>query len=99
MASYFRYADSRELRVLPSRSSGADLLKLQRQIARFGASVAGMPSLIAAEAADGVLVVYDGVTRATRIAKLSPGTLVPVTVIAKVRRAFGQDPKIGDLLP
>jgi hypothetical protein len=66
---------------------------------KFGAVNVGMPPLLVCEATDGVLVVYDGVTRATRIAKLAPGTLVPVEVIAKVRRAFGNDPKIGDLLP
>jgi hypothetical protein len=58
-----------------------------------------MPPLVGAEAADGVFVVYDGVTRATRIAKLSPGTLLPLEVIATVSRAFAKDPKIGDLLP
>ena len=62
-------------------------------------SAAGMPSLIAYEAADGVLVLYDGVTRATRIAKLAPGTLVRVQVVGRLRRAFATDPSIGDLLP
>jgi hypothetical protein len=99
MPSYFRDVDPRELRVLPSRYSGADLAKLQRQIAKFGSSCAGMPPLIVAEAADGVFVVYDGVTRAMRIAKFSPGTLVPVEVIAKLKGSFARDPKIGDLLP
>ncbi len=51
------------------------------------------------EAADGALVVYDGVTRATRVAKLVPGTLVRVEVIGKLHRAYGHYPKIGDLLP
>jgi hypothetical protein len=51
------------------------------------------------EASDGVLVLYNGVTRATRIAKLAPGTLIRVQVIGRLRRAFGADPKIGDLLP
>jgi hypothetical protein len=45
-----------------------------------------------------VLVIYNGVTRATRIAKLAPGTLVPVEVIGKLRRAYGLDPSIGDTL-
>jgi hypothetical protein len=43
-------------------------------------------------------VIYNGVTRATRVAKLAPGTLVRVEVIGRLRRAFGADPKIGDLL-
>jgi hypothetical protein len=99
MPSVFRDVDPRELRVPPSRPSGADPVKLQRQIARFGASSAGMPPLIVYEGTDGVLVVYNGVTRATRIAKLAPGTLVRVEVIGRLRRVYGPDPKIGDLLP
>ena len=99
MPSDFRDVDPKDLRLPPSRSSGADLAKLQRQIAQFGASIVGMPPLWVYEAADGVLVVYNGVTRATRVAKLAPGTLVPVEVIGKLRRAYGNYPKIGDLLP
>jgi hypothetical protein len=37
--------------------------------------------------------------RATRIAKLSPGTLIRVEVIGKLRRAAATDSKIGDVLP
>ena len=99
MPSDLRDVDPRELRVPPSRRSGADPVKLHRQIARFGASSAGMPPLIVYEGTDGVLVVYNGVTRATRIAKFAPGTLVRVEVIGRLRRAYGPDPKIGDLLP
>ena len=99
MPSDLRDVDPRELRVPPSRRSGADPVKLHRQIARFGASSAGMPPLIVYEGTDGLLVVYNGVTRATRIAKLAPGTLVRVEVIGRLRRAYGPDPKIGDLLP
>ena len=99
MPAGFRDVDPYELRVPPSRPSGADPLKLQRQIAQFGASVVGMPPLWVYEAADGVLVIYNGVTRATRVAKLAPGSLVRVEVIGKLRRAYGQYPKIGHLLP
>jgi hypothetical protein len=95
----FRDVDPRELRVTPSRRSGADPFKLQLQIARFGVSTVGMPPLWVYEASDGVLVIYNGVTRATRIAKLAPGTTVRVEVIGKFRRAYARDPKIGDLLP
>jgi hypothetical protein len=98
MPSEYRDVDPRELRAPPSRPR-ADPIKLARQIARFGASSAGMPPLIAYEAADGVLVIYNGVTRATRIAKLAPGTLVRVEVIGRLRRKFGQEPRIGELLP
>ena len=60
--------------------------------------VGAAPPIIAYEGSDGVLVIYNGVTRATRIAKLSPGILVPVEVVGRLRRAYGADPKIGDLL-
>ena len=43
MAADFRDVDPAELRLPPSGLSGADLYKLQRQIARFGKSAVGMP--------------------------------------------------------
>jgi hypothetical protein len=51
------------------------------------------------ESSDGVLVLYNGVTRATRIAKLSAGAFIRVEVVGKLPRPFARDPKIGDLLP
>jgi hypothetical protein len=99
MPSRFLDVDPRELRVPSSRNSGADPIKLQRQIARFGASSDGMPPIIVYEGLDGYYVIYNGVTRATRIAKLAPGALVRIEVIGRLRRAYGPDPKIGDLLP
>lgn len=98
MASDFRDVDPRELRLPPSRGSGVDPFKLHAQIATFGSSTAGMPPLWVYEAADGVLVVYNGVTRATRIAKLIPGATVRVEVIGTLRRAHAALPRIGDLL-
>jgi hypothetical protein len=95
----FRDVDPRELRVPPSRRQGADPAKLARQIALFGRSAVGMPPPWVYEGADGVLVVYNGVTRATRIAKLSPGVLIRVEVIGTLPKAYAADPKIGDLLP
>src|SRR5437868_443637 len=99
MPSTFRDVDPRELRVPSSRFGGADLFKLHRQMARFGASNTGMPPIWVYEASDGVLVITNGVTRATRMAKLAPGTLVRVEVVGRVPRACGQLPKIGDLQP
>jgi hypothetical protein len=46
-----------------------------------------------------MLLLYNGVTRATRIAKLAPGTLLRVVVIGILPKAFAGEPKIGDLLP
>jgi hypothetical protein len=58
-----------------------------------------MPSPWVYEASDGVLVLYNGVTRATRIAKLAPGTTIRVEVVGTLRRAYASEPKIGDQLP
>ncbi len=58
-----------------------------------------MPPPWVYEASDGTLVLYNGVTRATRIAKLAPGTLIRVEVVGKLRRAAASDSKIGDVLP
>jgi hypothetical protein len=97
MLQDFRDVDPRELR-LPSRR-GADPFKLQSQIARYGASSAGMPPPWVYEAPDGVLVLYNGITRATRIARLAPGTTIRVEVVGTLRRAHGGEPKIGDDTP
>src|SRR5438128_1576185 len=91
--------DPRALRLPPSRSSGADPTKLQRQIARHGKSTAGMPRIVVYRAADGELVIYDGVTRATRVAKLSPGSTVPVEVIGDLPSPGGRRPTVGERLP
>jgi hypothetical protein len=95
----FRDVDPRELRVPPSRRQGADPVKLARQIALFGRTVIGMPPPWVYEGADGVLVLYNGVTRATRVAKLSPGDLIRVEVIGKLPRPLSANAKIGELLP
>jgi len=94
----FRDINPRELRVPPSRPQ-ADPGKLQRQIARFGRSAAGMPPPWVYESSDGVFLLYNGVTRATRIAKFSPGTLIRVEVIGQTRRPCAGYTKIGDVLP
>jgi hypothetical protein len=95
----FRDVDPRELRLPPSRRQGADPAKLQRQISLFGRSSDGMPPLWVYGGTDGTLVVYNGVTRATRIAQLAPGALVRVEVIGKLPRAFAANLKFGDSLP
>lgn len=96
--SDFRDIDPRELRPATSRRNGADPIKLHRQMARFGTSTDGMPPLIVYESSDGVLVIYDGVTRATRIAKLAPGRTVKVEVIGQLRQAYSSQKTIGELL-
>jgi len=95
----FRDVDPCQLRVPPSRRQGADPAKLARQVALFGRSTVGMPPPWVYEGTDGTLILYNGVTRATRIAKLTPGILIRVEVLGKLPRAFAGEPSIGDLLP
>jgi len=92
--------DPRLLRVPSSRFGGADPYKLARQIAQHGSSIQGMPPIVVIRGKDGELQIFNGVTRATRIAKLLPGQTVPVEIIDDLPRAdFSQFPRIGDLLP
>jgi hypothetical protein len=58
-----------------------------------------MPPLEVSRGNDGELVINNGVTRATRIAKLSPGTLVRVELIDDLPIPVGAFPSIGDLIP
>jgi hypothetical protein len=93
------------LQVLPeslhlpgSRQQGADAVKLQRQLAKHGSSILGMPPLEVKRGSDGELVIYDGVTRATRVAKYLPGTLVRVEVTGQLSKPVGGLPKVGEKL-
>jgi hypothetical protein len=95
----FLDVDPRILRLPRSRRSGADPFKLHRQIAQFGTTIRGMPPLEVSRGSNGELVINSGVTRATRIAKLLPGTLVRVEVIDDLPIPVGSYPKVGDLVP
>jgi len=99
MPRQFLDVDPRILHVPPSRRSGADPYKLQRQIAKFGSSAAGMPVPWVYRGSDGELQLYNGVTRATRIAKLARGTLLRVEVVGNLAASVGHLPTIGDLVP
>lgn len=92
----FLDVDPRTLHLPTSRLSGADPLKLHRQIARFGTSIVGMPPIEVYRGTDGELMIFDGVTRATRVAKLLPGQLVRVEVIDDLPTAVGHVPIVGD---
>ncbi len=98
-ASEFLGVNPRTLRLPPSRSSGADPVKLQRQITRYGNFIVGMPRLIVYRASDGELVIYDGVTRATRVAKLLPGQSVSVEIIGDLPSPGSHYPTVEDQLP
>src|SRR5437588_411183 len=55
MSQSVREVDPGELRLPPSRASGADPWKLHQQIRKFGSSKDGMPPLFVYEDLDGVL--------------------------------------------
>jgi hypothetical protein len=48
---------------------------------------------------DGELVINNGVTRATRVAKLLPGVSIRVEIIDDLPIPLGSFPSIGDILP
>lgn len=58
-----------------------------------------MPPLEVSRGTDGELVINNGVTRATRIARLSPGTTVHVEIIDDLPIPVGSFPSIGDSIP
>lgn len=91
--------DPRSLHLPTTRLSGADAYKLQRQIARFGASIDGMPCPEVYRGRDGKFVIFNGVTRATRAAKFLPGRMITVEIVDDLRQPVGHLPTIGSTLP
>lgn len=98
MPREFLDVDPATLHLPGARHGGADPYKLQRQIAKHGSSLAGMPPIEVSRGTDGELVINNGVTRATRVARLRPGTVVPVEVIDELPIPVGSYPTIGELL-
>jgi hypothetical protein len=94
----FLDVDPAKLRLPGSRRDGADPSKLQRQIGRYGTSIEGMPPLEVSRGRDGEFVINDGVTRATRVARCSPGTSVSVEVIDELPVPVGDLPTVGERL-
>lgn len=96
----FLTVDPAELFLPPSRSQGADPGKLARQISKYGDSLAGMPALQVTRGKDGHLRINDGVTRATRAAKLTPGEQVTVEVIHNLPKLdVTRMPRVKERLP
>jgi hypothetical protein len=96
--SQIREVDPAELRLPSSRAAGSDPWKLHRQMRQFGSSKAGMPPVFVYEDPDGLLEIFDGVTRATRMAKLAPGVTVPVIVIGRYRNSRTASRRRGETL-
>lgn len=98
-APEYHHVDPLVLRLPSSRIAGADPAKLQRQIARHGKSIQGLPPIFVYRATDGEFIITDGVTRATRVAKLIPGQLVCIEVIGHYPTPGSKLPTVGDRLP
>jgi hypothetical protein len=90
--------DPASLHLPGSRSDGADPTTLHRQFRKHGLSIEGMPPLDVKRGSDGELVIYDGVTRATRVAKYLPGTAITVEVTGELKSPVGSLPRVGDKL-
>ena len=92
----FLQVDPASLHLPGSRRDGADPVKLRRQLAKHGASIARMPPPEVKRGSDGELVIFDGVTRATRVAKYLPGTPITVEVTGKLKGPVGGLPTVGE---
>ena len=92
----FLQVDPATLHLPGSRRHGADPAKLRRQLTRHGSSIAGMPPLNVKRGSDKELVIYDGVTRATRVPKYLPGMLVTVEVTGELLGPVGSLPTVGE---
>ena len=96
----FLDVDPSSLHLPWGRKDGADPVKLTRQIAKHGKSITGMPPLFVTRGKDGLLRIIDGVTRATRVAKLLPGQTVRVEVVDNHPSwDFSRHPTVGERLP
>ena len=94
----FLKVDPCSLHLPTTRPNGADPVKLQRQIAHYGTSTEEIPPILVYRGSDGALIIFDGVTRASRIAKLRPGILVAVEVIGNFPFPCGHLPTVGERL-
>ena len=92
----FLQVDPASLHLPGSRRDGADPIKLHRQVAKHGFSIDGMPPPEVKRGSDGELVIYDGVTRATRAAKYLPGTPITVEVTGALNAPVGGLPTVGE---
>jgi hypothetical protein len=92
----FLQVDPASLHLPGSRRDGADPVKLHHQFAKYGTSIDGMPPPEVKRGSDGELVLFDGVTRATRVAKYLPGTSITVEVTGQLKGPVGALPTVGE---
>jgi hypothetical protein len=68
-------------------------------MARFSKSTIGMPPIEVSLGSDGKYMINNGVTRATRVAKLFPGVTIQAEIIDTLAHSVGSLPTVGDRLP
>ena len=96
----FRDVDPGDLRLSPGRQDGAVASRYHKQVKDYGAGMTGMPPIEVTEGRDGLLMINNGVTRATRIHYLAPGQSVTVEVIeVKPKANFSRLLRVGDVAP
>jgi hypothetical protein len=66
---------------------------------RHGKSTQGTPTAPAYRGTDGELVSFNGVTRATRVARQLPGQMIRLEIIDDLSAPVGPWPTVGDKLP
>ena len=93
------YVDPATLVLPPSMPGGVNLAKFWPQFSQYGTSIDGMPPVQLWEYDDGGYVLSAGLTRATRIARFSPGTLVPAIVESRLSGPTPRRRTVGDVLP
>ena len=76
----FRWVSPGELRLSPTRPEGADNYKLAMQVVEYGSSTEGMPPIEVIVGKDGEMIIFNGVTRATRAYQYHPNDPVLVEV-------------------
>jgi len=90
------FVDPGKLFMPSSRPDGPRRDKYFQQVRQYGSSTIDMPPLLLREGANG-FEILDGVTRASRIAKLAPSTTVPAEVIDSTSRSF-RTKRVADIL-
>jgi hypothetical protein len=96
----FLDVDPASLHLPTQRWSGADPVKLTRQLSKHGVSTAGMPPPWVSRDGNGRLMLIDGVTRATRVSKFLPGRLIRVQVTEEhPNEDYSPYPTVGERLP
>lgn len=94
-----RMVNPSKLRLPPTRPSGADPFKLADQIRKYGTSTKSMPPILVTEGANGVMMINNGVTRATRAAMYGQNQ-IPVEVFElNPALKFENLPTVGSKLP